>query len=87
MLVSLTETEARDLLEIIHARHNAIHHLFVPNLPLPAGTLKSQKPLWPTLSSIALSMILILLKSNASMPIMTNPCERYMALIAERKIS
>ena len=40
MLVSLTETEARDLLEIIHARHKKASTIFCLSLLLPAGIRK-----------------------------------------------
>jgi DNA replication protein DnaC len=57
MLVSLKESEARDLLEIIHIRHKGIDHFLFPISHRQAGTRKSGKRHWPTPFSTGLSTI------------------------------
>jgi DNA replication protein DnaC len=63
MLVSLTETEARDVLEIIHARHKRHRQSFVHSSHPQDGMGRLEKLLWPMLYLIGSFMILTPLRS------------------------
>lgn len=81
VLVKPTDTEQKDIFELLHRRHKKSSTIFCSQYVFEDGTvsLEEKQVLWPMQSLTELHMTVFRLISQALLLCMTDPCERYTA--------